>query len=130
MSGAETRWQNVRRIGMKRVAVYAGSFDPITNGHAWVVEQAARMFDLVIVAVGRNSSKKNFYSQEERIQMVHDYACSLHSTPELRDKVSLGDREWWVNGERHRDNNLPAVVNSRGGQYTWMENLFANPIRS
>lgn len=39
---------------MKRIAVYAGSFDPLTNGHLWMIRQGARMFDELIVAMGDN----------------------------------------------------------------------------
>ena len=73
-----------------KVAVYAGSFDPITNGHAWVIEQAARMFDLVIVAVGHNPAKKYTFDVEQRLGMVDDFLSALQSNPEFRDKVAIG----------------------------------------
>lgn len=40
-----------------RKAVYAGSFDPVTKGHLWIIEQAATMFDHVIIAIGENVEK-------------------------------------------------------------------------
>ncbi len=54
---------------MKR-AVYAGSFDPITNGHLWMVERGVELFDELWVAIGVNSDKKTAFSMEERMQMV------------------------------------------------------------
>jgi pantetheine-phosphate adenylyltransferase len=42
---------------MKRIAIYPGSFDPLTNGHLDVVQRAAKLFDCVIVAVAKNDSK-------------------------------------------------------------------------
>jgi len=51
-------------------AIYAGSFDPITNGHVWVIKQALRMFDKVFVAVGVNPDKKSSFSLEDRIKMI------------------------------------------------------------
>lgn len=57
---------------MKNVAVYAGTFDPITNGHIDVVERAARLFDRVIVAVAFNTSKKSLFSLEERIALTQE----------------------------------------------------------
>ena len=43
-----------------RIAVYPGSFDPITNGHRDIIERASRVFDKVVVGVLRNKSKKRF----------------------------------------------------------------------
>ena len=42
----------------KRVAVYAGSFDPPTSGHAWMIYEGAKLFDKLIVAVGKNPDKR------------------------------------------------------------------------
>ena len=49
-----------------RIALYPGSFDPLTNGHVDVVERAARLFDSVVVAVARNSAKQPLFTIEER----------------------------------------------------------------
>ncbi|MFH1347433.1 MAG: pantetheine-phosphate adenylyltransferase [Candidatus Margulisiibacteriota bacterium] len=53
-----------------KVAIYPGSFDPITNGHVDVIERAAKLFDKVIVAVIRNPEKKPRFSLEERVEML------------------------------------------------------------
>lgn len=53
-----------------RVAVYPGSFDPVTNGHLDIITRAAAMFDKLVVAVLINSSKKPFFSVEERIELL------------------------------------------------------------
>ncbi|QAY68326.1 pantetheine-phosphate adenylyltransferase [Paenibacillus protaetiae] len=50
----------------KRVAVYPGSFDPITYGHLDIIQRAAKMFDHLIVAVLNNTSKKPLFSLDER----------------------------------------------------------------
>lgn len=55
---------------MERIAVYPGSFDPVTNGHLDVIRRAARIFDEVIVAVLLNSSKKPLFDVDERIEMI------------------------------------------------------------
>jgi len=52
------------------VAVYPGSFDPVTNGHLDVIERAARLFDEVIVAVAFNEAKIALFSAEERVSMI------------------------------------------------------------
>ena len=51
-------------------AVYAGSFDPITNGHLWMIEQGANLFDELVIAVGVNPDKQCTFSLEERVRMV------------------------------------------------------------
>lgn len=53
-----------------RIAVYPGSFDPITNGHLDIIERAARVYDSVIVGVLNNSSKNPFFTVEERADMI------------------------------------------------------------
>ncbi len=55
---------------MKRIAVYPGSFDPITNGHLDVIERAARLFDEVIVALARNAEKRALFSATDRKRMI------------------------------------------------------------
>ncbi len=53
-----------------RIAVYPGTFDPITYGHIDVLERAIEIFDKVVVAVSRNSSKNPIFSDEERVSMI------------------------------------------------------------
>jgi pantetheine-phosphate adenylyltransferase len=55
---------------MNRVAVYAGTFDPVTIGHIWMIEQGIRLFDKVIIAVGLNPDKKPDFLLEDRIQLL------------------------------------------------------------
>ncbi len=55
---------------MARTALYAGSFDPITNGHLNIIERASRMFDSLTVGVIDNASKKPLFSLEERCAIV------------------------------------------------------------
>ncbi|MGA4642972.1 pantetheine-phosphate adenylyltransferase [Limisphaera sp. 4302-co] len=55
-----------------RLVVYAGSFDPITNGHVDVAERAARLFDRVVVAVARNDGKNPLFTIEERLALVRE----------------------------------------------------------
>lgn len=53
-----------------KVAIYPGSFDPITNGHLDILKRAAGMFDKVIIAVARNSEKHGFLTVDERIELI------------------------------------------------------------
>jgi pantetheine-phosphate adenylyltransferase len=55
---------------MPRIALYPGSFDPVTNGHLDVVRRAVALCDRLIVAVGVNANKKPLFSAQERLDMV------------------------------------------------------------
>lgn len=67
---------------MKRIALYAGSFDPFTRGHADIVARGLDLFDEVIVAIGTNESKRNLFTAEERLQQI-----SRHYAHEPRVRV-------------------------------------------
>ena len=54
----------------KRIAVFPGSFDPLTKGHQAVVRKALPLFDEIIIAIGANSAKKKYFSVKERIQHI------------------------------------------------------------
>jgi len=60
-----------------RKAVYAGSFDPITNGHLWMIEQGARLFDELVVAVGVNPEKRSTFPVSDRLAMLRECTASL-----------------------------------------------------
>jgi len=55
---------------MERIAVYPGSFDPVTNGHIDMIKRGRRLFDKIIVAILCNSSKKALFTIEERKTML------------------------------------------------------------
>jgi len=57
---------------MPRVALYPGSFDPVTNGHLDVVRQAVILCDRLVIAVGVHSGKKPLFSTDERLEMVQE----------------------------------------------------------
>ena len=53
-----------------KIAMYPGTFDPITNGHLDVIKRASEIFDRVIVVIAQNSAKKPLFSSKERLEMV------------------------------------------------------------
>ena len=53
-----------------RRAVYAGSFDPPTLGHLWMIKEAQALFDELVVAIGINPEKRNTYTIDERRDML------------------------------------------------------------
>lgn len=56
----------------ERIAIYPGTFDPITNGHLDVLHRAMAMFDRIIILVARNASKQPMFSEEERLGMIRE----------------------------------------------------------
>lgn len=62
---------------MTRVAVYPGTFDPVTNGHIDVMERSLRLFDRVYVGVFDNVSKSVLFSNQERIDMIRQATAHL-----------------------------------------------------
>lgn len=76
---------------MKR-AVYAGSFDPVTNGHLWMIEQGVRLFDEMIVAIGVNPDKRCTFELAERMALLRETTSHL---PNL--KVASFENQFLVN---------------------------------
>jgi pantetheine-phosphate adenylyltransferase len=104
----------MRKKNLERLGVYAGSFDPPTIGHLWMIQQGADLFNRLIVAVGVNPEKKYTFSVEARLDMLKDstkrfrnvsvasfsnrylihYAQSLGATHILRGIRSESDYEF------------------------------------
>jgi pantetheine-phosphate adenylyltransferase len=59
-------------VRVRRVAVYAGSFDPPTNGHLDIIHRAAGLFDLLVVAVAKNPRKSGVFNVEERVELLRE----------------------------------------------------------
>lgn len=65
---------------MKRIAIYPGSFDPITNGHIDLIFRASKIFDKIIIAIVENNNKKAFLSIDERIKTVKAATKNIKNT--------------------------------------------------
>jgi len=115
---------------LKREAVYAGSFDPLTNGHLWMVEQGLKLFDKLTVAIGINPDKEYTYELERRLDIVRaslpedkglkvahfenrylvDYATEIGAGYILRGIRSAHDYEF-ERGMRHTNSQLnPSIT--------------------
>jgi pantetheine-phosphate adenylyltransferase len=97
---------------MQRIAIYPGSFDPLTNGHVAIVERGLKLFDKVIIAILYNPAKKSLFTVKERKTLIEeslqkydnikvdsfngllvDYAKKHHATAILRGMRAVSDFE-------------------------------------
>jgi len=76
---------------MERIGLYAGSFDPITNGHLDVLEAAARMCDRVVVAIGIHPGKKPLFDAAERKDMIEKATASIARAYKIQVEVITFD---------------------------------------
>lgn len=100
-------------IILRKIALYPGTFDPITNGHYDIIERALKLFDEVVVAVAISADKKPIFSLEDRITMAQkalkhldnvrvvgfdnltvDLAASINATILIRGLRALSDFEY------------------------------------
>ncbi len=98
---------------MRRIAIYPGSFDPVTNGHVDIAQRGLRLFDKIIVAILSNPVKDFLFTVEERIEMLEssfeeypnievetfdgllvEYAAKKKSTAILRGMRAVSDFEY------------------------------------
>lgn len=71
-----------------RIAVYTGSFDPVTLGHVNVIKRASRAFDKLIVGVGINVEKKSLFTPDERVSLLRDVTSEFKNV-EIREFTGL-----------------------------------------
>ena len=60
-----------------KIAIYPGSFDPVTSGHLNIIQRAAKIFDKLIVCVMVNAGKKPMFSQEERVDLIRRVTADI-----------------------------------------------------
>lgn len=75
---------------MKRIALFPGSFDPITNGHVDVIRAGLALADEVLVAIGQNPNKKPLLSVEQRQELISAIAADLGSAGRVRAMAFSG----------------------------------------
>ena len=76
---------------MERKALYAGSFDPVTNGHLNIIERAAKMYDSLTVAIAINPNKTGFFTVEERVEITREVTKHIPNVEVVTFKGLLAD---------------------------------------
>ena len=76
---------------MKKIAIYPGSCDPITNGHVDLIKRASKLFDEVIIAITQNANKSSFLSIDERVSAAENSIRPLKNTQVLSFNSLLVD---------------------------------------
>ena len=127
---------------MKKTAVYAGTFDPITNGHSDLVIRTTEMFDRVILAIADNPDKQPLFSLEQRINLAKevlkdvnhveiigfsglliDFARSVDARVLLRGLRAVSDFEYefqLASMNRRLDKNIETVFLTPSENYTFI----------
>jgi pantetheine-phosphate adenylyltransferase len=137
---------------MKNIAVYPGTFDPITFGHLDIVERACKIFDKVIIAIAANTNKNPLFNLEERVELatkavnkfsnveVKGFECLLMKF--MRDEnaniilrglraVSDFDYEFQLAGmNRHLDASIESLFLMPAESYTYISSSFVREIAS
>lgn len=73
---------------LQKIAVYPGTFDPVTFGHMHIIKRAAKLFDKVIMAVALDNNKKTLFTAEERIALIKE--CCLGDLPNVEIELFDG----------------------------------------
>lgn len=89
--GGEMKKSSKKEASNVKKAVYAGSFDPPTEGHQWMVEKGAKLFDELVVAVGINPDKICIFSMEERVKMLKELFGHIANVKVVSYKNNLVD---------------------------------------
>lgn len=131
-------------------ALVPGSFDPVTNGHLDIIERAAGMFDHILVAVARNSSKTPLFSVEERMEMLReacasrtnvtvdtfegllvDYALARGATVIVKGLRAVSDFEYELQMalmNRRLNNSVETVFMMTGAEYSYLSSSIVKEI--
>ncbi|MFM8533962.1 MAG: pantetheine-phosphate adenylyltransferase [Acidimicrobiia bacterium] len=135
-----------------RVAIYPGSFDPLTSGHVDIIERGSRIFDAIIVAILVNSEKAPLFSEKERVESIQDvfkdagnvkvdtfngllvdYAKQKQASVLVRGLRAVSDFEYEFQMalmNRHLDPALETVFMMPAEQYTYISSRLIKEVFS
>ncbi len=135
---------------MAKIAIYPGTFDPVTNGHTDLIERATHLFDKVIVAVAKATGKSPVFDLDERVALATDVLSPLakvevcgfdillvefmkqkKATIILRGLRAVSDFEYefqLASMNRHLDKNIETVFLTPAEQYTFISSSLVREI--
>lgn len=133
-----------------KIAIYPGSFDPITNGHLDILERALRLFDKVIITIARNAAKTPLFTEAERLEMIRevvkefknvevdsfegllvDYARKQNATAVVRGLRAISDFEYELQMalmNRKLNDSLVTVFLMPNEKYTYLNSTIVREI--
>jgi pantetheine-phosphate adenylyltransferase len=133
-----------------RLAIFPGSFDPLTNGHVDVIGRCARLFDRVVVAILHNPDKQALFSLDDRLQILREetaehenvevdtfegllveYARRRHATAIVRGLRSVTDFDYEMHMalmNRHLDSQIETVFLMPSEQFTYVSSRLVKEI--
>ena len=107
---------------MERKALYAGSFDPVTNGHLNIIERAAGMYDSLTVAIAVNPQKTGFFTIEERAEIAREVTKHI---PNVRIETFRGLAADYVN-----QNGFTAYIRGLRGTADFESELYMSQMNA
>lgn len=135
---------------METIAVYPGSFDPVTNGHIDLIQRSAALFDRVIVAILRNTEKSPLFSVQERMEMLQsatreignvsidtfsgllvDFAARINASVIVRGIRAVSDYEYELQMalmNRRLSNKIETVFMLPGESYSFLSSKLVKEI--
>ena len=135
---------------MKKIAVYPGTFDPITNGHFDLVKRGLKLFDRIIIAVALNPQKKTLFSINERVSLINsmitnqpslevhvldklvvNFAKTHSATIILRGLRAISDFEYEVqlaSMNRSMEPNIESVFMSPAEEFSFLSSSIVKDI--
>jgi pantetheine-phosphate adenylyltransferase len=133
-----------------KIAIYPGSFDPITNGHIDILERALKLFDHVIITIARNSSKNPLFTEKERLALIRqvtkcyknvevdcfngllvDYVRKRNAIAVVRGLRAMTDFEYELQMalmNRKLDEKMETVFLMPNEKYTYLSSNFVREI--
>lgn len=137
---------------MKKVAVYPGTFDPITNGHIDLIKRSLKIFDEVIIALAPSKKKEPLFTREERLELIResvkgmkgakveafdklliDYAKSRKSMALVRGLRAVSDFEYELQMalmNRRLDSEIETIFMMPSEEYTFLSSTLAKEVAS
>jgi pantetheine-phosphate adenylyltransferase len=133
-----------------KIAIYPGTFDPVTNGHVDILERALNLFDKVIITIARNTAKNPLFTEEERIALLRqvtkhykhvevdsfngllvEYVQKRHAIAVVRGLRAMTDFEYELQMalmNRKLDEKMETVFMMPNEKYTYLSSNFVREI--